>query len=87
IGCFGDDKSDRVLKAKWTSGVMTPTACATYCARTSPRYTYYATQWGRECWCQDENIDYLRHGDGTCDYECSGDDSIVCGGFDSFSLY
>lgn len=60
--------------------------CADYCREESASYTHYATQYGRECWCQDENID-LRHGVGTCDYECSGDESIVCGGVDSFSLY
>lgn len=39
-----------------------------------------------KCWCQDQNIE-LRHGEGTCDFPCSGDESIVCGGFDSFTLY
>ncbi len=29
----------------------------------------------------------LRHGEGTCDFPCSGDDSTVCGGFYSFTLY
>ncbi|CAM9855150.1 unnamed protein product, partial [Scytosiphon promiscuus] len=60
--------------------------CADYCRELSSSYTHYATQYGRECWCQDESI-HLRHGAGSCDYQCSGDDSIVCGGFDSFSLY
>ncbi|CAN0515697.1 unnamed protein product, partial [Ectocarpus sp. 12 AP-2014] len=60
--------------------------CADHCRGESPSYTYYATQYGRECWCQEESID-LRHGEGKCDYQCSGDESIVCGGFDSFSLY
>ncbi|CAN0287469.1 unnamed protein product, partial [Ectocarpus sp. 6 AP-2014] len=86
IGCFGDDRSDRVLMAKLSSRVMTPTVCADYCRTESSRFAYYATQYGQECWCQEENID-LRHGEGTCDFPCSGDESIVCGGFDSFSLY
>lgn len=60
--------------------------CADYCRERSSSYKHYATQYGRECWCQDESI-HLRHGAGTCDYQCSGDESIVCGGFDSFSLY
>eukprot|EP00752_Nemacystus_decipiens_P012284 g10890.t1 len=85
-GCFADDRSDRVLTAQWSSNEMTPMVCADYCSEQSPSYTHYATQWGRECWCQDESI-HLRHGAGTCDYPCTGDDSIVCGGFDSFSLY
>ncbi|CAM9220630.1 unnamed protein product [Ectocarpus sp. 6 AP-2014] len=85
VGCFGDDRSDRVLMAKLSSRVMTPTVCADYCRTESSRFTYYAIQYGQECWCQEENID-LRHGEGTCDFPCSGDESIVCGGFDSFSL-
>lgn len=39
-----------------------------------------------KCWCQDETIDF-RHGEGTCDFRCSGDETTFCGGFDSFSLY
>lgn len=39
-----------------------------------------------QCWCQDSSLN-LRHGDGVCDFDCAGDSSIKCGGFDSFSLY
>lgn len=39
-----------------------------------------------QCWCQGSDIN-LRHGLGTCDYDCTGDDSMKCGGFDSFLLY
>lgn len=60
--------------------------CADHCRGESSSYKYYATQYGRECWCQEESIN-LRHAEGKCDYQCSGDESIVCGGFDSFSLY
>ncbi|CAM9249348.1 unnamed protein product [Ectocarpus sp. 13 AM-2016] len=86
LGCYKDDRSDRVLTAKWSSPVMTPSVCAAYCYRESASYAYYATQYGRECWCQDADID-LRHGEATCDYACSGDASISCGGFDAFTLY
>lgn len=60
--------------------------CADYCRRKSPSYTFYATQYGTECWCQDESID-LGGGAATCDYPCPGDRSVVCGGYDAFSLY
>lgn len=66
--------------------VLLVQVCAEYCRGRSSSYKHYATQYGRECWCQDESIE-LRHGAGTCDFQCSGDFSIVCGGFDSFSLY
>eukprot|EP00752_Nemacystus_decipiens_P012579 g11140.t1 len=86
LGCHGDDRSDRVLEAKFVSDRMTPTVCANHCRRESSRYAYYATQWGKECWCQDSDI-HLRHGAGTCDFDCSGDASTKCGGFDAFTLY
>eukprot|EP00752_Nemacystus_decipiens_P018611 g16686.t1 len=86
IGCYKDDGSDRVLTAKWSSDSMTPAICARYCQGEPASYTYYATQYGRECWCQDDSLD-RRHGAGTCDYECAGDSGVVCGGWFSFSLY
>ncbi|CAN0154082.1 unnamed protein product, partial [Ectocarpus sp. 6 AP-2014] len=86
LGCYKDDPSDRVLTAMWSSPVMTPSVCAAYCHRESASYAYYAIQYGGECWCQDTDID-LRHGEATCDYACSGDASISCGGFYAFTLY
>lgn len=39
-----------------------------------------------QCWCGDDSI-VLRHGAGVCDFDCAGDSSIKCGGFDAFTLY
>ncbi|CBJ30578.1 conserved unknown protein [Ectocarpus siliculosus] len=86
VGCFADDKEDRVLGSKMSSGSMTPEVCAAYCADDSPSHTYYATQWGRECWCA-RDVDYSRHGEGSCDYTCTGDSGTTCGGYDAFDLF
>lgn len=62
-------------------------ACANHCHKEPPSYAYYATQHGTECWCAGEGADPTVNGAATCDYPCSGDGSIVCGGYDAFSLY
>eukprot|EP00903_Cladosiphon_okamuranus_P013013 g12142.t1 len=86
IGCYGDDKSDRVLTAQWSSDTMTPEVCARHCQEQSSSYTHYAMQYGSECWCQDDSL-HLRHGAGTCDYPCAGDSESSCGGYNAFDLY
>ncbi|CAM9679374.1 unnamed protein product, partial [Ectocarpus sp. 8 AP-2014] len=37
------------------------------------------------CWCSAE-VD-LRHGDGTCNFACTGDAGTTCGGVDAFDLF
>ncbi|CAN0429880.1 unnamed protein product, partial [Hapterophycus canaliculatus] len=40
-----------------------------------------------QCWCGDASIDYEFHGEADCDYECSGDATQTCGGFEAVSVY
>eukprot|EP00903_Cladosiphon_okamuranus_P022321 g20527.t1 len=84
LGCFADDKDDRVLSDMTSSRDMTAEKCATYCDKSS-RNRYYATQYGEECWCGTEAD--TRHGEGRCDYACSGDSHTTCGGYDAFDLF
>lgn len=37
----------------------------------------------QKCWCgsADDEKDVFRHGSGTCDYSCSGDKDLNCGGY------
>lgn len=37
--------------------------------------------------CAAENTDLAEFGTGTCDYPCAGDESLVCGGYLSFTAY
>ncbi|CAM9931361.1 unnamed protein product [Ectocarpus sp. 4 AP-2014] len=85
VGCYADDRRDRVLGAKTSSNDMTPEVCATYCTNEDSRNMYYATQYSDECWCAID-VD-LRHGEATCDYPCAGDSEVTCGGFDAFDLF
>ncbi|CAN0447398.1 unnamed protein product, partial [Laminaria digitata] len=33
------------------------------------------------------DADFDKNGGGTCDYPCAGDDSYICGGYLSFTVY
>lgn len=48
---------------------------------------YFGTQYGRECWCGDEDTDFSQHGDGDCDYSCTGDTWELCGGYFAITSY
>lgn len=48
-------------------------------------YMYYGVQWGRECWCGNA-FDTYGESD-SCDYDCGGDMTEICGGFDAMSVY
>ncbi|CAM9840308.1 unnamed protein product, partial [Ectocarpus sp. 8 AP-2014] len=61
--------------------------CYNYCVGLGA--LWMATQYAIECWCTNEvELDYARHGAGAqCNYDCAGDESESCGGFDAFDLY
>eukprot|EP00903_Cladosiphon_okamuranus_P022768 g20960.t1 len=84
IGCFQDNKNDRVLDYMMSSRDMTSEKCATHCAKSSDN-KYYATQYGEECWCAAQVDTRLRKG--KCDYACSGDARTTCGGYNAFDLF
>ncbi|CBJ26447.1 conserved unknown protein [Ectocarpus siliculosus] len=88
VGCFADDQEDRALanKIKFQDN-MTQDVCRVYCERFGS--SFYATQYGDECWCgaTDDVEEYKRHGDGECIAGCFGDPAIACGGYYAFSLF
>eukprot|EP00752_Nemacystus_decipiens_P008156 g7295.t1 len=91
LGCFHDRKEDRVLGDKFNDRGMTTKMCFDYCTELGA--AFMATQWGFECWCSpDGGLDYNRHydmigEDAVCDMPCMGDETEICGGYDSFELY
>lgn len=59
--------------------------CKTYCSGLG-KY-WYATQYGKECWCGDESVDIDKYGSATCNYPCAGDPTTYCGGYNAFTAY
>ncbi|CAM9840437.1 unnamed protein product [Ectocarpus sp. 12 AP-2014] len=88
-GCYRDSRDDRRLAmGPMSSRDMTPTLCNEYCV--GQYASFYAVQYGRECWCGDDSTDYAKLGalDMTeCAYPCTGDADLTCGGFDSFEIF
>ncbi|CAM9509059.1 unnamed protein product [Ectocarpus sp. 4 AP-2014] len=81
LGCFADAE-DRVFTESTASASMTTATCAALCSD----FAYYATQFGEECWCGNNDA-YDANGAAACDMECSGDASDICGGFFAMSVY
>ncbi|CAM9604115.1 unnamed protein product, partial [Ectocarpus sp. 12 AP-2014] len=87
VGCYADNKGDRVLSDMISSDDMTAAVCREHCADNDA--PYYGTQFSSECWCgtSDDEDDYERHGEGVCHMACSGDSTVACGGYDAYSLF
>ncbi|CAM9730307.1 unnamed protein product, partial [Ectocarpus sp. 13 AM-2016] len=80
LGCFADAE-DRVFSVSTSSASMTSATCAAFCSD----YAYYATQFGAECWCGNNDA-YDENGAAVCDMECAGDAGDICGGFFAMSV-
>ncbi|CAM9207102.1 unnamed protein product [Ectocarpus sp. 4 AP-2014] len=88
LGCFMDNKSDRVMGHKYVDEEVDTELCYDYCLKKNA--PLMATQWGIECWCATEvDLEYERHGEAgeLCDYKCGGDENEICGGYNAFDLY
>ncbi|CAN0265590.1 unnamed protein product, partial [Ectocarpus fasciculatus] len=85
LGCYGDDREDRIMDDLALSDYSMTTEL---CEQTCLGNTYFATQYGRECWCGSAGADYALHGESTdCTYACAGDADQTCGGFDAANVY
>ncbi|CAM9255575.1 unnamed protein product, partial [Ectocarpus sp. 8 AP-2014] len=89
LGCYLDNKKSRVFdQGLMDQTDLTPDTCALHCF--SEGYQYCGLQYGKECWCGKAGTDYDRHGAldmSECDYPCTGDASLSCGGYAEFHAY
>eukprot|EP00752_Nemacystus_decipiens_P017253 g15457.t1 len=88
VGCFKDNKWDRVLGNKIANDNVDADFCYEYCVSLGAHLM--ATQYADQCWCSDEvDVEYDRHGEADCNYPCVGDETEeeMCGGNNAFSLY
>ncbi|CAN0308076.1 unnamed protein product [Ectocarpus fasciculatus] len=85
LGCYEDDRGDRIMDDLALSDYSMTTEL---CEQTCLGNTYFATQYGRECWCGSAGADYALHGESAdCTYACAGDTDQTCGGFDAANVY
>ncbi|XP_062504844.1 uncharacterized protein LOC134181591 [Corticium candelabrum] len=85
LGCF-EDSADRHFKYQApSSNTMTPDMCKDLCYQKG--YSYYALQYYRECFCDNNFKGYARKSEGDCNTPCDGDKNTVCGGGWRMNVY
>ncbi|KAG8750673.1 hypothetical protein FRC14_000318 [Serendipita sp. 396] len=87
VGCYTDDVGERTFQAKRIeSDQMTAAYCQAFCDHLG--YQYAGTEWGRECFCDN---DFYNTGapapGGDCNMMCTGDSTESCGGPVRLSVY
>ncbi|KAI9714898.1 MAG: hypothetical protein M1820_000187 [Bogoriella megaspora] len=90
LGCATDSNSARSLaNASTTADNMTLESCATFCTVTN-NYALYGTEYSSECFCGNTLLNggkILPSSDTSCNDRCSGNNTEVCGGSGTLSLY
>ncbi|KAI0122886.1 hypothetical protein BJ170DRAFT_116294 [Xylariales sp. AK1849] len=84
-GCQTEASNARALAAKGTaSDTMTLDTCAVFCAG----YTYFGTEYGRECYCGNEFSQGSSSASaGDCAMVCEGNGKQFCGAGNRLSVY
>ncbi|PMD52509.1 copper radical oxidase [Hyaloscypha bicolor E] len=84
-GCQTEGTSSRALASKATAyDTMTLESCATDCAG----YTYFGTEYGRECYCGNSfSAGSVVAAAGDCSFACAGNAAEKCGAGSRLSVY
>lgn len=69
----------------WHEGGKCINYCCTGCLHTNTALRHVATNHAHRCGA--EGVDVAINGIGECDYACAGDDTKICGGYWSFTVY
>eukprot|EP00903_Cladosiphon_okamuranus_P020283 g18613.t1 len=95
LGCFTDaqpgpsGKKVRIMDNKTSLGDMTAEVCFGLC--NDGTNTHFGTQYGEECWCvydpDVERINQFNDVDLPCNYQCTGDATETCGGWNAMTVY
>ncbi|KAH6845490.1 hypothetical protein B0I37DRAFT_380295 [Chaetomium sp. MPI-CAGE-AT-0009] len=86
VGCQTEATGSRALTGKdvYADDAMTLELCATYCAG----FTYFGTEYGRECYCGNNlNTGSVSAPVTECNMVCGGDPYEYCGAGDRLELY
>eukprot|EP00904_Undaria_pinnatifida_P007443 jgi/Undpi1/3829/HiC_scaffold_16.g07198.m1 len=82
LGCYEDSKGARIMGSLTTNSSMTVELCSDYC-----QSIYFGLQYGIECWCSDTTSFEAIGSASNCDYDCGGDSSQNCGGYNAMHVY
>ncbi|KAK0382968.1 hypothetical protein NLU13_8884 [Sarocladium strictum] len=85
-GCWTEGTNVRALSGKtYARDDMTLNSCATFCAG----FTYFGTEYGRECWCGNTlgNGSVKATNQLDCSFKCAGNPLQYCGAGNRLELY
>ncbi len=90
IGCYADNRDDknRLIPSllEESSTMMTVARCASLAY--AKGYSYFGVQYSKQCYAGDSLDRATSLGQSaSCDMNCSGDSSVICGGFFANSVY
>lgn len=88
IGCYQDDKTQRMLTGFYTvlKSNNSPEQCALTCLQYG--YPYAGTEYSVECFCGvEEPSQTKRLSDSSCNMKCSGDPRQSCGGYLAINIF
>ncbi|GFP60137.1 WSC domain-containing protein ARB_07867 [Trichoderma asperellum] len=85
-GCWDEPPNDRaIIDQMYANDSMTLESCAAFCKG----FTYFGTEYGRECYCgnvlKEGTVKATNQGD--CSFPCAGDDTEFCGAGSRLELY
>lgn len=85
LGCYTEATNARALGERaFADDDMTLGACATFCEG----YTYFGTEYGRECYCGNRfNAGSVEAEASQCNMRCSGFECTLCGAGNRLSVY
>eukprot|EP00903_Cladosiphon_okamuranus_P021311 g19582.t1 len=89
LGCSEDNvDGNRVMTlGPIKQDTMSAEICLDYCTGLDEGYTYFGTQYGKECWCATTVAGGLTVGHDGCNMTCANNAGEICGGYDAISVY
>ncbi|KAH8879494.1 carbohydrate-binding WSC, partial [Thozetella sp. PMI_491] len=87
LGCYAEPPfPSRALSLMTTFETsMTPDLCIKTCQKKD--YQYAGAEWSKECWCGNDIYNATVADLGKCNYPCSGNSTITCGGSRMLQIY
>ncbi|KAK3378435.1 hypothetical protein B0H63DRAFT_397603 [Podospora didyma] len=85
VSCVTEGSAGRALNAiGYAADTVTLESCASYCSA----YSYFGTEYGRECYCGNSlTVGAVTAALGDCSMTCAGNSSEFCGAGNRLSLY
>lgn len=80
---LGSRSSDETDASSSAPSISVKSTASSACPPSTPSFDPK-----QQCWCGDANTNYASYGvSNSCDYDCAGDSSQKCGGYNAMNVY